>query len=53
MYLPAQRMSRLVEPLTLTFHMNYKWWAAVELTRRVVILVFIVAFPRNNVSLDY
>ena len=32
------------------FKESYKWWAAVELARRMLMLLFIVSFPGNDVS---
>ena len=32
------------------FKERYKWWAAVELGRRMLLLLFIVPFPGNDVS---
>ena len=32
------------------FKEKYKWWATVELGRRVLLLLFIVPFPGNDVS---
>ena len=45
-----QIATRLVEPLTKGFQKEYKWWSGVELARRLIILIFITAFPANNVS---
>jgi len=33
------------------FKEGYRWWAAVELARRCVIIFFIVAVPGNHVSM--
>ena len=32
------------------FKERYKWWATVELGRRMLLLLFIVSFPGNDVS---
>ena len=32
------------------FKERYKWWATVELGRRMLLLLFIVPFPGNDVS---
>jgi hypothetical protein len=39
---------RSFEPLVIPFKEQYKWWSSVELGRRVVLVLFIVAFPRNE-----
>ena len=43
-----QRLSRAV---VYPFKYQYRWWYSVELTRRFVIVLMAVPFPRNNVSL--
>jgi len=35
------------------FKEKYKWWATVELGRRVLLLLFIVPFPGNEVRNSY
>ena len=35
------------------FKEKYKWWATVELGRRVLLLLFIVPFPGDDVSNNY
>ncbi|XP_065897579.1 uncharacterized protein [Dysidea avara] len=37
------------EVLTAPFKEGYRWWTAVELTRRYVIIFFIIAVPGNHV----
>ena len=29
---------------------RFKWWSSVELGRRVILILFIVSFPRNQVT---
>ena len=41
-------LHHLVKPLTGDF--TLKWWGGVELARRMLLLIFIVAFPNDNVS---
>ena len=36
--------------LSTSFRDGYSWWPAMELCRRLILVVFIVAFPGNNVS---
>ena len=36
--------------LSISFRDGYSWWPAMELCRRLILVVFIVAFPGNNVS---
>ena len=40
----------LVAPLSQMYHQQYGWWYGVELGRRVLVVLFIVAFPANNVG---
>lgn len=47
----AKVAKHLYKPLTGSFRSPFKWWASVELARRFVLIVFIGAFPANNVSL--
>jgi len=35
------------------FKEKYKWWAAIELGRRVLLLLFIVPFPGNEVGVAF
>ena len=43
-----QWLHHYTEPLTNAYKERYKWWSAVELFRRVAIVVMIVAFPNDN-----
>lgn len=42
--------SRLSEPLSGSFQDRYQWWASVELTRRFILILSVVAFPAYDVS---
>lgn len=51
--LPLQKPLILYETfrgLSSAFNPHYPWWTAVELFRRLTFVLFIVAFPGNNVS---
>ena len=41
---------RSFEPLVIPFKEQYKWWSSVELGRRVILVLFIVSFPQNEVA---
>ena len=36
--------------LTAAYKEKWKWWSAVELARRFIIVLLLVPFPRNSVS---
>lgn len=38
------------QSLTVKYRQGYVWWSAVELARRLVFLLFIVALPDNEVG---
>ena len=38
----------MVEPLTNAYKEKYRWWSAVELAKRLLLLLFIIAFPTND-----
>jgi hypothetical protein len=38
------------DPLTATYKEKWRWWSAVELARRFIIVLSFVSFPRNSVS---
>ena len=38
------------EPLVVSYKDNCQWWSAVELGRRFLFILFIVALPQNDVS---
>ena len=41
---------RSFEPLVIPFKEELKWWSSVELGRRIIIVLFIVSFPHNQVK---
>lgn len=41
---------RSFEPLVIPFKKQYKWWSSVELGRRIILVLFIVSFPQNEVN---
>ena len=43
-------LRHLVDPLTHAFKVRNRWWVAMELTRRYVLLVFTVPFPGNTIT---
>ena len=45
--LSSQWLNRLENALVFE---KYQWWGAVELARRLLLLVLVVPFPRNDVS---
>ena len=43
----------LVEPLTNPYKEIFKWWSAIDLFRRLLLLTFIVALPGNDYPVIY
>lgn len=43
-------MKNLRPPLVEAFKERYRWWSAVELSRRFISVLFIVLFPRHQVT---
>lgn len=41
----------LEEPLTDAYKERYRWWAGIELAKRVIFVLFTVAFPNNNYAI--
>ena len=41
---------RSFEPLVIPFKEELRWWSSVELGRRIIIVLFIVSFPQNQVK---
>ena len=39
------------QPLVLPFKKQYNWWACVELSRRLLLVLFIISFPQNEVGM--
>ena len=37
-------------PLTVTYKEKWRWWSAMELARRFILILSVVSFPRNSVS---
>ena len=40
----------LQDPLTDAYKEKWRWWSAVELARRFIIILFVLSYPRNFVS---
>ena len=38
------------QSLTVRYRQEYRWWSSVELARRLLLLLFIVVFPDNEVG---
>ena len=38
----------LEEPITVAYKSKYKWWSGIELAKRVILVLFAVAFPNND-----
>ena len=46
-------LHHLVEPLTNAYKEKYRWWSAVELAKRLLLLVLIIALPANDYPAIY
>ena len=38
------------DPLTAAYKEKWRWWSAVELARRFIVILFVLSYPRNSVS---
>lgn len=38
----------LEKPVTVAYKSKYRWWACIELAKRVILVLFTVAFPNNS-----
>eukprot|EP00731_Ephydatia_muelleri_P010194 Em0005g780a len=46
-------LRHLVQPLTDAFKEDWRWWGAMELTRRFLLLLFTLPFPGNPIPPSY
>lgn len=45
-------MKKFISPLIAAYKDSYQWWSCFELGRRLGLLISLVVFPRNTVSVD-
>ena len=40
-------------PLTVIYKKKWRWWSAMELARRFIVILFVIPYPRNSVSFKF
>ena len=50
---PFNKIHHLITPLTAPYKDKYRWWCGVELAKRVVLVLFAVAFKKNDYAVIF